>query len=164
MALNSPADLFNYELSSMHDAERKSSELIGEMIAQVGDGDLSQLLRMQQQETQQKLMNLDQCFQALGTQRQEIPCAAVDGMRADLKQFVGQQPSPQVMELHSLGAAMKLTHFGIASYKGLVDKAMLMGETQCAQMLQTNLVQKEENAGKLERLSHEMSERVMAAT
>jgi hypothetical protein len=44
----------------------------------------------------------------------------------------------------------------------MVDKAVLMAEAQCAQILQTNLVQ-EENAATLERISHELSERVMAA-
>jgi ferritin-like metal-binding protein YciE len=62
-----------------------------------------------------------------------------------------------------LGCAMKVEHYEIATYRGLVDKAMLMGETECAQTLQTNLVQEEEAAGKLERISHDMSQRMLAA-
>jgi hypothetical protein len=38
-----------------------------------------------------------------------------------------------------------------------------MNQTQCAQILQTNLVMKEESAGHFERISHEMSQRVLTA-
>ena len=39
---------------------------------------------------------------------------------------------------------------------------MLMGETTCIQLLETNLLQEEETAGKLERFTHEMGRRMLA--
>ena len=161
MALNNPTNLFLYELESMYDAEKKSGQLLGDTVGQVQDSNLAQLLQWQQQESQQKVNNLEACFRALGLQPQTVPCAAIDGMRTEFETFADQQPSPDVWQMYTLGAAMKLSHFGIASYKDLVDKAMLMGETECAQMLQTNLVQKEESAGRLERINHEVSQRVL---
>lgn len=163
MALNSPAELFMYELSAMRDAEKKGGQLFGEAAGRITDGNLSQLLRMEEQSSQQKLRNLDACFQAMGTQPQDVTCATLDGMRTEFQAFMNQQPSQQVMELYTLGGAMKISHFGIASYRGLMDKAVLMGDSQCAQILQTNLVHKEESAGTFERISHEMCQRVMAA-
>lgn len=63
-----------------------------------------------------------------------------------------------------LGSATKIEHYEIAAYRGLANKALMMGETQCAQILEINLAQEEETAGKLERLSHEMSQQTLAAT
>jgi ferritin-like metal-binding protein YciE len=163
MALNSPADLFVYELSATYDAERKSNQLLGEVVGQVRDGNVAQILSNQQQEGQQKIRNLEACFQTLGTAPQEIACAAVDGMRADFQAFLNHQPVREVFEMYALGAATKLAHFGLASYNGLVDKATLMGESECAQILLTNLVQKQESVGRLERVGHEMGQRVLAA-
>jgi ferritin-like metal-binding protein YciE len=163
MALNSPADLFVYELSAIYDAEMKGGQLFGDAVGQIQDPNLAGLLRAQEQQSQRETQNLDECFAAIDTRRQDVTCAAVAGMRTEFQGFLGNQPSADVMQLYALGAAMKLAHFGIASYRELVDKAMLMEETQCAQILQTNLVQKEENAGTLERISHEMSQRVLAA-
>jgi ferritin-like metal-binding protein YciE len=162
MAINSPADLFLYELSGMHDAEKKSTAWKGEVAGQVRDTNLSQIMRIEEQEGQQKVKNLQSCFQALGTQPRDVPCLAVDGMRAEYQQFMSQQPSPEALEMYTVGSMLKLSHFGLGSYKGLVDKAMIMGETQCAQILQTNLVRNEESTGRLERISHDMSQRVMA--
>ena len=161
MALNNPTNLFLYELASMYDAEKKSGQLLSDTAGQVQDGNLAQLLRGQEQESQQKVNNLEACFRALGIQPQAVPCAAIDGMRSEFETFANQQPSPDVWQMYTLGAALRLSHFGIASYRDLVDKAMLMGETECAQMLQSNLVQKEESAGRLERINHEVSQRVL---
>jgi ferritin-like metal-binding protein YciE len=99
----------------------------------------------------------------LGTGPREVPCVVVDGLRTEFQAFAGMRPSPEVLEMYTLGSAMKLAHFGVAGYKGPVDKSMLMGQTQCAQLLQTNLVMKEESAGRLERTGHEMSQRMLAA-
>jgi ferritin-like metal-binding protein YciE len=163
MALSSPADLFLYELSATYDAERKANQLLGEVVGQVRDGNVAQILDGQQQEGQQKIRNLEACFQALGTEPQDVPAVAIDGMRSEFQRFLGMQPAREVFEMHALDAATKLAHFGVASYRELVDKAMLMAETECAQSLMTNLVQKEESAGRLERIGHEMGQRVLSA-
>jgi ferritin-like metal-binding protein YciE len=151
-----------YELSSTHDAEKKKAAWKGEIVGQIREGNLQQVIRVEQQESQQKVKNLDSCFQALGTQPRDVPCLAVDGMRADFQQFMSQNPSPETMEMFTAGAMSKASHYGLGSYKSLIDKAMLMGETQCAQLLQTNLVMTEESIGRLDRVGHELSQRVMA--
>jgi ferritin-like metal-binding protein YciE len=66
------------------------------------------------------------------------------------------------MEMYTVGMMLKSGHFGIGSYKGLIDKALLMGDARCAQLLQSNLVIDEESTGRCERIGHEMSQRVMA--
>ncbi len=162
MAINSPADLFLWELSGMYDAERKSGQLLGEAIGEVRDGNVAQLLRIEEQETQQKLRNLDVCFDDLGILPRDVACLSVDGMHAEYQALRDQQPSIEVLEMYMLGGAMKLAHWGIAAYRGLVDKAMMLGELRCAQILQTNLVQKQDSAARLERFGHEMSQPVLA--
>jgi ferritin-like metal-binding protein YciE len=162
MAINTPADLFLWELSGQYDAEKKSTQMLGEIIGQVRSSGAAEVLRSLEQQGQVKIRNLEGCFQAIGTQPREIPCRAVDGMRAEFQEFLSQGPSPECIEMYSVGAALKLSHFGQASYKGLVDKSVLMGETACAQLLQTNLVMKEEGSGALIRISHDMSQRVLA--
>jgi ferritin-like metal-binding protein YciE len=161
VALNNPADLFMYELSAIYDAETKDTQMKGEIAGQIREGALAQDLRNEQTKGQQKIKNLDGCFQALGAPRQDVPCLAVDGMRAEFQQFMGQQPSPEVLEMYTVGASLKFAAFQSASYQGLVDKAMLMGQNQCAQLLQTNMVQVDESAGHFERLSHEISSKTL---
>jgi ferritin-like metal-binding protein YciE len=160
MAIDNPSDLFLYELSGMYDAERKSNHLVGEMLSQAEQSPLAQILRAQQQQGQQKIQNIETCFAMMEMEPAEVPCTTLDGMRAEFQAFTGQRPSTEAMEIYAVDAETKLAHFGIAGYRGLIDKALLMGEMQCAQILQTNLVQKQENAGTFERISHELGQRV----
>src|SRR3982751_6262222 len=105
MALNNPADLFLYELAAAYDAERRSSRLLGEAIGEVPDGDAAQVLRTQEREGQQKIRNLDACYQVLGARPLEVPCAAIEGMRTELQVFSQLGPAPQAMEMYALGTA-----------------------------------------------------------
>jgi ferritin-like metal-binding protein YciE len=162
MALNNPTDLFLYELSATYDAENKITQMRGQIAGQVRDESLSQELRNEQAKGQQKIENLDGCFQAMGASRQDVPCLAVDGMAAEFQQFMRQEPSPEVLDMFTVGGELKISNFQSATYKGLVDKATLMGQTECAQFLQTNLVQVDEAAGCFERLGHEISQRALA--
>jgi ferritin-like metal-binding protein YciE len=162
VALNNPLALFQYELSGMYDAEHKIAEMLGELTGQIQDGDLAQTLRTDEQKARQKISSLEQCFQAIGAQAERVPCPPIDGMRQDLRQVMEQNPSPDVLGMKALGTAMKVAHFEIASYRGLLDKAVLVGDTPSSQILQTILVQVEEAAATHERLSHEMSQRVLA--
>jgi ferritin-like metal-binding protein YciE len=162
VALTNPLDLFQYELRGMYDAEHKISEMLGEMAGQIQDGDLAQTLRADEQKGRQKIGQLEQCFQAIGAQPERVPCPPIDGLRQDLQQVMTQSPSADVLSMKALGTAMKAAHFEIASYRGLVDKAVLMGDTPSSQILQSILVQVEETAATHERLSHEMSQRLLA--
>lgn len=163
MAVTSPAELFLYELSAMYDAERTGDDLLGWLGGQLRESDLRQLLRTQAQESQQQLRNLDSCFQARQSRLIDISSTTAEGLRNGFQVFIALKPSPEAVELFAVDTAMRLAHFAIASYKRLVDRALLMGDSQCAQMLQSNLTQKEESAGKLDRLGHEMGQRFHVA-
>jgi ferritin-like metal-binding protein YciE len=162
MPIDNPSDLFLWELSGAYDAERKTNQMLGDAINDTQDGNVTQLLRIELQETEQKIRNLDACFQDLGASPGDAACLTVDGMRAEYQAFRDQQPVSEAMEMYALGSAMRLAQYGAAMYKGLVDKAMLLGEVPSAQILQTNLVQKQDSAGRLERFSHEMSQPILA--
>jgi hypothetical protein len=41
MALDNPANLFLYELATMYDAERRSTQLLSEAVGQVRDGEVA---------------------------------------------------------------------------------------------------------------------------
>jgi ferritin-like metal-binding protein YciE len=146
----------------MSDAERKSFHLLDEYAGQVRDGNLQQALRSQRQQAQDQLENLDRCITAIGAARWDLECLPIDAMHAQLQAFAGEQPSPAVMEMKVLGTALDIAYFEIASYKSLVDKAILMGQTQCAQILRASLVMNEEVAGRLQRIGHEVNQRVLA--
>jgi len=162
MQLNSPRDLFLHELHLIYDAEHTIAELASDAAGKVQDQNLVQLLSGDAQEVGQEVKKLEQCFQALGAQPQRMTCNAVEGIRKDYQSARDQNPSSDVFDLAVLAIFIKIEHYEVATYRWLIDQAMLMGETQVAQTLQSILVEEEESASRQERLSHELSQQMLA--
>lgn len=163
MAISNPKDLFLYELSAMYDAEKKTGSWLNEISGKIRESKLQEIVRSEQQECQQATKKLESCFQAFGGRPQDVSCMITDGMKSQFQHFMSQQPSPEVMDMYTAGWMLQGAAFCIATYRGLMGKALGMGQVQCAQALDSILVSDLECAGRLERVSHEMGQRVMAA-
>jgi ferritin-like metal-binding protein YciE len=164
MTLDISRDLFLYELATMRDAERRGGLMLGMLVGKrVQNSDLEHVLRAHEQDSKRQLENIDFCLQALDASPLETRSAAVEGMRGGFEEFLRLQPSPEVQDLFAIDTAMRFVQLAIGSYKSLVNWAVLMGESRCTQSLLANLVEKEESAGKLERIGHEMGERLLIA-
>lgn len=163
MQINNPRDLFVHELQLIYDTEHKIRELLQEASGKANDKDLAQMLRNQAKETAQEINKLDQCFAELGEQPQRMPCAGIDGIMQDYQTIAKQHPSPDVYDMAVVSTGMKIDHYEIGVYRDLVDRAVLMDQSRVAQILQSILYEEEESASRLERASHEMSQRTLAA-
>jgi ferritin-like metal-binding protein YciE len=161
MAINNPADLLAFELSACYDGEVKDAALKGEIADQISDGALAQEFRNEQQKCQQKIANVDACFQTLGTSRMDVSCQVMDGVRGEFQQFLAQQPSPQTVEMFAVGSTAKIASYKAAECARLVDKATLLGQPQCAALMQTNLVMTEESAKHFQRIGHDLAARAL---
>jgi ferritin-like metal-binding protein YciE len=162
MAIADPADLFLYNLSAQYDAEVKGAALLGTIRSQARDSQIDQLIQHEEQESQAKIRDLDACFSQLNTTPADVPSDTVDGMRTEFNRFIAQDPPFEILQAYAAGAVQKLSHFCMASYRGLVDEAMQMGENGCAQLLQSNLVRTEESASRMERVKHDVTANVLA--
>ncbi|MDA8369092.1 MAG: DUF892 family protein [Nocardiopsaceae bacterium] len=162
MAFNSPKDLFVHELSMMYDGEKKIAQMLDEIAGQVENQTLIQMLQTHKEETQHQAKNLEQCFQRIGESPRQVPCGVVKTIHNEFKEFVKQNPSSDVLTMFAISGATKTEHFEIATYRGLVCKAMLMGDAECTSLLEANLLQEEETASKLERFAHELGQQMLA--
>lgn len=163
MALETPRDLFIHQLGSMRDAERTGAQMLGWIAGHVDNPELAQMLQAQERDSHQQLANISSCFHALGGTPLETASTTVEGIRSGFQAFAALQPSPPVLDLFVIDTARRFMSYSIASYSGLVDWAVIMNEVHCAENLFTNLVQKQEAAGMLTRIGHELSERLLAA-
>ena len=62
--------------------------------------------------------------------------------------------------MFDLGGASKTEYYEIASYKGLIEKANLLGEKSCVPLLQENLQQEEAMAKKVEQISQTLGKQM----
>lgn len=161
MAVQTPQDLLLYELSSTLDAERKIAQMLPMLANVVADERVQQGMMTHERETQQHIRNVEQAIQRLGGSPMQVTCHAADGMRQDFETFREQRPSPEALTLFAMGAAAKTEHFEIATYRGLAEKAEMMGNTEVARLLRDNLQQEETMAQRVEQSAREIGREML---
>lgn len=158
MAMNSPRDLFVHEMSDIYDAEQRILQMLPKMASESNNQQVKSALQDHERETRQQVTNLEQCFQILGVQPTRTTCHAISGLKQEHDDFLKENPNDDIKTMFDLGAAAKTEHYEIASYRGLVDKAKMMGESKCANLLSQNLQQEESMAQRVENLAHQLGQ------
>lgn len=162
MSMQNPQDLFIHELGDILDAEQKIAQILPVMAQEVNNPEVKSGLEKHQQETLQQIKNLEQCFSLLGTKPEKSNCAAIAGLKQEHDSFLKEKPAENILTMFDLGAAAKTEHYEIASYKGLIDKAKVMGQKQVVQLLQENLKQEEAMAKSVESIAHQLGQQMIS--
>src|SRR5688572_18612481 len=139
-------DLFLHDLGDIYDAEQKIVQMLPNLAKEVIENQNREAFLEHERETRQQIANLERCFQILNARIPQTTCYAAEGLRKEHDNFLKEAPPQVVLTLFDLGAAAKTEHYEIACYRGLVAKARLMGEEECARLLEENLQQEEEMA------------------
>lgn len=160
MGLQTPQDLLLHELSDMYDAEHHLLEVLAKFATEATSEKSRNLFQHHVEETRQQIQTLEQCFEALGSEPQPVPCHAIQGLVTEHEQFTQEQPSEQVLAMFDLGAAYKSEHYEIAAYRGLVEKANAIGLQSVALALQDCLHQEEEMEKKVAQLATDLSNEI----
>jgi len=148
MPVQTQKELFLHELGDIYDAEQRITNILPEMAKEAQDPDIKQAFEQHLTETKQQINNIEQCFQVFGERPKTVACFAIDGLKKEHDNFVREQPSAEILSMFDLEAAVKTEHYEIASYQGLIDTAVTLGQQQCAQLLKQNLDQEEVMAEK----------------
>jgi ferritin-like metal-binding protein YciE len=158
MGMQTPQDLFVHELGDMYDAEQRILQMLPAMAQECGNDQVRQAFQYHEQQTKQQVRNLDTVFQTLGMKPPQTTCAAIAGLKQEHDSFLKESPSQDILTMFDLGGASKTEYYEIASYTGLIEKAQLMGQQQCVQLLQQNLQQEQEMAQKVQQLSQQLGQ------
>lgn len=161
MPVQNMNDLFLHEMAGIYDGERTIVQVLPQLTNEVTDGRVRSVFQEHEQETRQQIQNLERCFQILGVQLPQVTCAAVRGIKQEHDSFIRENPPQSILTAFDLSAEDKTEHYEIASYRGLVEKAKLMGQSECARLLQENLRQEEEMARKVEQLGRQIGQQLI---
>lgn len=162
-AIKTMHDLFLHEMSDVYDAEHQLMAAMKEMLEQAGDRTVKQGLQRHIKETEQQVKNLDAAFKALKEEPEKIKCKGAAGLIAEYKGTAKEIKAPELLDGFICGAGVKAEHYEIESYKGLVDKAKLMGHAGVAELLAKNLAMEEAFAQQMEELEKQLGQQVASA-
>jgi ferritin-like metal-binding protein YciE len=137
-------ELFLHELADMLDAERKLVEALGEQSGEASNPQLQKAFASHQAQTEKQVQRLEQVFEQLGEQPEETECKGLKGLLEELEAFKGEDPSEDILDVFSIGAASKVESYEINAYESLINLARDMGHNKAVKLLQQSL--KEEQA------------------
>jgi ferritin-like metal-binding protein YciE len=157
MAIQTPEQLFMHELGDIYSAEQMILQMLPKMAQESNNQQVSQAFQMHEQQTRQQVQNLEQCFQILGQNPPQVTCYAIAGIKQEHDAFLKDNPSADVLTMFDLGGADKVEHYEIVSYKSLIEKANLLGMSQCVPYLQQNLQQEQSMAQTVEQIEHQLA-------
>jgi ferritin-like metal-binding protein YciE len=146
MAINNAQELFVHNLSEIYDAEHQFVEGQQEMAQQASDQDLKSAIEEHIGQTQQHARNLEGVFEQLGQQAQRATNEVAQGLVSSAQQLMQETQDENLRDCAINAAVIKVEHFEIGSYRGLVTAAQQMGQDEIVDLLQQNLQEEEQTA------------------
>jgi ferritin-like metal-binding protein YciE len=164
MAIKTLDEKFIHEVGDIYDAEHRFLEAQGEMHKQATDSKLKTMLQQHMKETEQQIANLEQVYELLGQKAKRVKCDAAAGLVTEGQKTMKEAAdNPAILDCVIAGAAAKVEHYEIASYRGLITGAELMGQTDVLRFLRANLEQEEQTAQKVEQSTPVLLQQAMRA-
>ena len=156
--IQSPRDLFLYDLCVMYDVELKLVQMLPVMAQECLDAQARDAFTQHEQETRQHIRNLEQCFQMLGNSPSSLENHTIAGLKQDHDTFFQQRPPVEALTLFDLHAGYQSECLEIAAYHNLIDEAASLGLPDCVQLFQQNLQQEVNTSKKLSEIAHQFEQ------
>ena len=160
MPINNAQELFVHNLSEIYDAEHQFVEGQQEMVQQASDQDLKSAIEEHISQTEQHARNLEQVFEHLGQQPQRATNEVAQGLVSEA-QVMQETQDENLRDVAINAAVIKVEHFEMGSYRGLVTAAQQMDQDQIVDLLQQNLQEEEQTAQTAEQSAPELLQKVM---
>ncbi|HEU4329247.1 MAG TPA: DUF892 family protein [Roseiflexaceae bacterium] len=164
MAINDLNQKFAHELGDIYDAEHRFLDAQKEMLNLASAPQLKSMIQQHIQQTEQQIRNLDEIHNHLGKKPQRVKCDAAAGLVSEGQKTTKEAAgNPSVLDCVIAGSLAKVEHYEVASYRGLVTGAQMMGQQDILQLLQQNLQQEEQTANLIEQNTPQLLQLAMSA-
>jgi len=152
--MNTGHELFIHGLTDMLSAERQLVEALGEQAENASNPQLQKAFEAHRAQTERQVQRLEQCFESLGEEPEEVECKGVKGLIEEYQGFAEEEdPSEDILDVFSIGAATKVETYEINAYTELIQLATDMEHTKVVKLLQQNLKEEEQTLEKLQAFS-----------
>ena len=150
-------ELFIHELQDMLDAEQNLVEALGAQAEESSRPDLQKAFQSHQAQTQKQVERLQQVFESIGEEAEEVECKGIRGLIEEHDTFKEEEdPAEDVMDIFNVGAASKVESYEICAYESLIRLAGLMGHTKAERLLNQNLKEEQATLKKMQAFSKKL--------
>lgn len=143
-------DLFVHELSDMLDAEQRILEALSENEQEAGRPELQKAFAAHRKQTEQQVGRIEEVFQEFGIEPESTECKGIIGLIEEKRVFKEEDPSEDLLEIYTVGGAVKIERYEISMYESLVRLARELGLRDAAKLLGQSLAEEEATLKKMQ--------------
>lgn len=132
-------DLFEDSLKDIYWAEKALLKALPTMMKNATDAKLKKAIDNHITETEEQIVRLEECFEALGKKAQAKKCDAMQGLLDEGKSIIEETEPGTVRDAGIIAAAQKVEHYEIATYGTLAAFAKVLKEEDCLKHLLNTL-------------------------
>jgi ferritin-like metal-binding protein YciE len=156
-------DLFEHGLADMYDAEEKLVRALDRMAKNASNRELAKGFRAHARTTKKQARRLERVFRELGRKPRRHACAGINGLIEEYSTFSREEkPSDAALDVFATEAALKVEHYEIVAYHGLIKLAKQIRLEQAPGLLKETLAEEEETASLLEGLTKTLGQELSA--
>ena len=141
MAVNDMNQLLKHELGDLLYAERTFLKGLKKMSKEISDPMMKERVVAHAAETEEQIEVLGKAFESIGLRPRAEKCDAAIGLKEEHDSFIEDEPSKEMLEAFDLGSGLRIEHYEIAGYKSAIAIAKVLGNNECAKLLEKNLDQ-----------------------
>jgi ferritin-like metal-binding protein YciE len=150
--------LFEHGLRDIYDAEHRFVDALQTMMRRVDDEALAGVFQRHLDVTREQVRRLEDVFEAIDERPRREKCSGAEGLVREYETFVRKEKSRGAhLDLFATDAGLKVEHYEMVAYNGLVDLAERLGYREAATMLRQNLREEQEAAAELEKASRKLA-------
>jgi ferritin-like metal-binding protein YciE len=137
--IKSVEDLFLHSLQDIYYAEHQIEKALPDMIEKASDAELKKGFRTHLAQTKGQIKRLEQAFKKLKEKPKGTKCPAIDGIIDEANEIAGEVADKMVLNAALIAAAQAVEHYEITRYGTLAAWAKLLGRSDVARLLTSNL-------------------------
>ena len=133
------------QLKDIYYAEQKIVQSLPKMIEATTTDELREAFEDHLHQTQRHVRRLEKVFEVLGQKAEGKKCEAIEGIVREAEEIIKEtEQNTMTRDAALIMAAQKVEHYEIASYGGLVQLAITMGQYEAAEILDKTLIEEED--------------------
>jgi ferritin-like metal-binding protein YciE len=132
-------------LQDIYYAEQKITQSLPKMQEAATTDELREAFEDHLHQTQRHTRRLEKIFEILGQRAEGKKCEAIEGIVKEAETIISEtEEDTMTRDAALIMAAQKVEHYEIATYGGLVQMAITMGQYEVAEILDRTLVEEED--------------------
>jgi ferritin-like metal-binding protein YciE len=139
MKMETLRDLFEEHIQDLHSAETQITKALPKMEKAATAPQLKQAFQKHLTQTEEQIKRLETIAKQMGFKVEGKKCKGMEGLIEEGNELIKEKPDADVLDAGLIAAAQKVEHYEISGYGTARTYANLLGEKECANLLQTTL-------------------------